>query len=55
MSAETAWSLPAKLRAVLGHLDPQRLAEMSEDEIRAALQRIDGKPRISDRCLQDDH
>lgn len=45
MAAETAWRVPTKLRAVLGHLDLARIAEMSEDEMLAALMRIDGRPR----------
>lgn len=45
MAAETAWRFPGRLRGVLGHLDPHRIAEMTEDEMHAAILRIDGKPR----------
>jgi len=45
MVAETAWQIPGKLRRVLGHLDPARIAVMSKEEVLAALHRISGKPR----------
>lgn len=44
MKAERASRLPAKIRDVLGHLDPARIAAMSEDEVLAMLKRIEGKP-----------
>lgn len=45
MKAETAWRLPRRLQHVLGHLDPTKIAEMTEVEILTALKQIDGKPR----------
>lgn len=45
MVAEAAWSLPAKIKSSLGHLDPGRIAEMTPDEMLAVLRKIDGKPR----------
>lgn len=45
MATETAWQLPEKLRARLGHLDPVRLSKLSEDELLGVIQQIDGKPR----------
>ena len=43
--AEQAWRLPAKIRSVLGHLDPARIAQMTSAEVLAVLQQINGKPR----------
>ena len=45
MTAETAWRLPSKIKAVLGHLDPDKIAKMTSDEMLAVLRQIDGKPR----------
>ena len=45
MTAETAWRLPAKIRAKLGHLDPSRMAQMTAEEMLAVLNAIDGRPR----------
>lgn len=45
MKAENAWRLPGRLRAVLGHLDPSKIAAMSEEDLRDALNRIIGRPR----------
>jgi len=45
MAAEQAWRLPAKIRSVLGHLDPARIANMTEAELLDVLQQINGRPR----------
>jgi len=45
MAAETAWRLPARLRAVLGHLDPEQIAAMTQEQMLGALKLIDGRPR----------
>lgn len=45
MAAETAWRLPGKLRESLGHLDPSKIAAMTSDDMLAALNNINGKPR----------
>lgn len=38
--AERAWILPSRLREKLGHLDPQRIAEMSEASLTEVLRSI---------------
>ncbi|MBI3126560.1 MAG: hypothetical protein HYZ11_03035 [Candidatus Tectomicrobia bacterium] len=43
--AESIWQIPAKIRGLLGHLDPCKMAKMSEDELLAVIQQIKGKPR----------
>jgi len=45
MIADIVWTFPFYLKQDLGHLDPYRIAMMSIDEIRAALERIPKKPR----------
>ncbi len=45
MPAEIIWGLPYCLKRVLGHLDPCRLAAMTEGEIRSDLYQLDKKPR----------
>lgn len=45
MQAETAWQLPGKIREILGHLDPAKIAQMSSDDMLALLERVKGKPR----------
>lgn len=46
MVAENAWRLPGRIKAVLGHLDPARIAGMSSDEMLATLGKIEGgRPR----------
>lgn len=45
MSAETAWRLPGKLKAAIGHLEPAQLSKMSADEMLSVLRTIDGRPR----------
>jgi endonuclease III len=45
MKAENAWRLPGRLRAVLGHLDPSKVAAMSEEDLCNALNSINGRPR----------
>ena len=45
MKAENAWRLPGRLRRELGHLDPSRIAAMSEENLHHTLNRITGRPR----------
>jgi len=45
MVAEMAWRLPGKLKSVLGHLDPARMALMAPDQMLEVLKSIDGRPR----------
>lgn len=45
MVAETAWRLPTKLKAALGHLDPAKIAKLTPEEMQDVLRGIDGKPR----------
>ncbi len=45
MAAETAWRLPHKIRAAIGHLDAAKIAEMSPQQMHAVLTSIDGRPR----------
>jgi endonuclease III len=42
---EIIWTLPYWLKQALGHLDPCRIARMSEGDIRAVLERLPKKPR----------
>jgi endonuclease-3 len=43
--AEIIWTLPYWLKQALGHLDPCRIARMSEGDIRALLEQLPKKPR----------
>ncbi|MHC4441368.1 MAG: hypothetical protein ACYTF1_00245 [Planctomycetota bacterium] len=45
MAAETAWRVPTKIKAIMGHLDPLIIAGLSTDDMLVILQQIDGKPR----------
>ncbi len=47
MKAENTWRLAGRLRAVFGHLDPRKIAAMSEEDLRDALNRITGRPRFT--------
>jgi endonuclease III len=42
---EIIWTLPYWLKQALGHLDPCRIAQMSEGDIRALLEQLPKKPR----------
>ena len=42
---EIIWTLPYWLQQTLGHLDPRRIAQMSEGDIRALLEQLPKKPR----------
>jgi endonuclease-3 len=42
---EIIWTLPYWLKQALGHLDPCRIARMSEGDIRALLEQLPKKPR----------
>jgi uncharacterized HhH-GPD family protein len=42
---EIIWTLPYWLKQALGHLDPCRIARMSEDDMRALLEQLPKKPR----------
>jgi endonuclease-3 len=42
---EIIWTLPYWLQQALGHLDPCRIAQMSEGDIRALLEQLPKKPR----------
>jgi hypothetical protein len=48
--AEIIWTLPYWLKQALGHLDPCRIARMSEGDIRAVLERLPKKPRYINDC-----
>ena len=52
MKAETAWRLPAKMKIVLGHLDPSRIARMSVEEMLDVLKSIEGRPRYLSAAAQ---
>lgn len=43
--AERVWAMPFHLRAVLGHLDVQKIASMTEEDICSAFQKLPSKPR----------
>jgi endonuclease III len=45
MPAEVAWTIPYWLRQELGHLDPRRLADMTEAELLTVLSRLPRRPR----------
>jgi endonuclease III len=45
MPAEVAWTIPYWLRQELGHLDPPRLADMTEAELLAVVSRLPRRPR----------
>ena len=43
--AERIWEMPYHLKRIWGHLDPAKIALMSEDELYGAFQRLPSKPR----------
>ena len=45
MSAERVWRIPLHLIRELGHLEPGRLADMTEAAVEAALRRLPERPR----------
>jgi hypothetical protein len=55
MLADIVWTFPFYLKQDLGHLDPHRIAAMSVDEIRAALERMPKKPRYMDAAPRTVH
>jgi len=44
--AEAVWQIPFLLKEKLGHLDPQLLSQMSEDELEGTLRQLDRQPRF---------
>lgn len=44
--AERAWLLPSRLRAKLGHLDPERIAAMDKSELETVIRSIPGGHRF---------
>ncbi|HWP30333.1 MAG TPA: hypothetical protein VNK96_01210 [Fimbriimonadales bacterium] len=45
--AELIWGIPYQLQRQLGHLDPCRIAEMSEAELKEVIKRLEKKPRYT--------
>jgi endonuclease III len=43
--AERIWEIPYHLKRIWGHLDPSKIALMSEEELYGAFQSLPGKPR----------
>lgn len=44
--AEAVWQIPFLLKKKLGHLDPQALSQMSEDEMEGTLRQLNRQPRF---------
>ncbi len=49
--AEIIWTIPYWMREQLGHLDPCAIAQMSEGEIRAVLEKLPKKPRYINAAI----
>jgi len=49
VKAETAWALPHLLKARLGHLDPDRIGQMTEQELAAVLARPSALHRLPNK------